>query len=361
MKEQVWKAVNQMAAKAEAVKDDSLIILMANVKEQTKPRSDYRQTSAISEFYSMNQYNDIFEALTWSGYRVKSYFDEIKFISDYSLDLSANVDLSNIVVINSAQQGIHPGRKSLIPAFCDLMGIVHTGSDAYVVSFAREKIHWGSFGKHVGLPICDLWAYDKDHGWLTSAPPSGEEVIVKLSGESSSIGLNRDCIFSYSVEKDHFLSNHSRIYDKRLLVSSFIKGYEVEVPLIRTPDYSFAFSPTGVSVDGKRFLDDVILDYQIRGDHKFSYYCFEEEISSKVAQEMQRIAVEAAKVFNIKGLGRIDFRVQKDGSLFITDISTNPHLTKKMTFDHVFLEAGYEYADVFKCLIGTALSWGEHQ
>ena len=56
-------------------------------------------------------------------------------------------------------------------------------------------------------------------------------------------------------------------------------------------------------------------------------------------------------------MGRIDYRIDNMGSPYVTDIATNPHITKSMTFYYEYQELGLTYADVLDTLIGLTLSW----
>ena len=59
----------------------------------------------------------------------------------------------------------------------------------------------------------------------------------------------------------------------------------------------------------------------------------------------------------IKNMGRIDYRIDTNGDYYITDIATNPHITKSMTFYYEFKKFGLDYPAVLETLIGLALSW----
>lgn len=350
--------VEELIALCEQFREELLIVLVSNVRGKTTAGLNFQGNSAESEYYSSQQHEEIMNCLLSKGFHVKNYFEEIDFIADYVSDYHEGTIPQNICVINSAQKGIHAGRKSLIPAFCDLRGIMHTGSDAYTVSFSRQKEHWTAFAQNAALPVCDSWYYDRYCGWIGQTPPPGKKVIVKLCGESSSIGLGDSSIFEYSPLRDSELSQITKLYGKRLIVSEFIPGLEVEVPFLAMPEGTFVFPPTGISLDNNAFLGNSILNYGIRGNHKFEYYNFDQQYP-QFSKEIIHCTARASKIFGIKGLGRIDYRMTEEGDYRITDIATNPHLTRTMTFGYVFQEAGFDYGSVFEVLVGAALKWRE--
>lgn len=75
------------------------------------------------------------------------FIDEMDFIKNYITNNYYRNDSKYPIVINTAQKGTAIGRKSLIPAFCDLYGLCHTNSNPYVVSLARKQISLQLYSK----------------------------------------------------------------------------------------------------------------------------------------------------------------------------------------------------------------------
>lgn len=338
-------------------KDKLLIILVMNVKELTNNFSDYVQNSVISEYYSYSQYEEIYNTIKLNDYSVKCYFDENDFISDYETGIIRNNYPQKMLVINSAQKGIGPGRKSLIPAFCQLHNILCASSDPYIVSFARNKFHWYCFLREMGFPVCPSWYFSKRKGWIAQkCPPIGETVILKVNSESSSIGLTQDNIVTYNTSTDNFINELSKKFNQDIIVEKFINGFETEVPILISATECCSLFPAGISVENNKYLDNKILDYDIRGNHKFEHYNFHDN-DSVLATKLESLTEAIAIAIGIKNMGRIDYRIDSMGNPYITDIATNPHITKSMTFYYEYAEFGLTYADVLDTLIGLTLSW----
>lgn len=338
-------------------KENIFIVLVMNVKGITNSFKDYSQSSVISEYYSYSQYEEIYNTIRLSGYCVKCYFDENDFISDYETGIIRNHYPRKMLVINSAQKGTGPGRKSLIPAFCQLHNILCASSDPYVVSFSRNKFHWFCFLKELGFPVCPSWHFGKRIGWsVQNRPPIGEKIILKVNSESSSIGLTHSNIVEYSSAIDTYITELSKKYDQDIIAEKFINGYETEVPVLISAKECCSLFPAGISVEDNRYLGDKILDYDIRGNHKFKHYNFY-EINPRLATSLEHLTEDIALSIGIKNMGRIDYRIDSMGNAYVTDIATNPHITKSMTFYYEYQELGLTYTDVLDTLIGLALSW----
>ncbi|MFD1901925.1 hypothetical protein GQR36_21355 [Enterococcus termitis] len=180
-----------------------LIVMVSNVKDLTNRFHDYSDTSVISEYYSITQYEQISLAIKNIGFELKSYFDENDFIKDFENGLLRDNYPKRIIVLNSAQKGTGQGRKSLIPAFCSLHNILYSNSNAYVTSFVRNKFHWNSFLARGDHKVCKNWLYDYRIGWLFDQSPKDDTTIIcKLNSESSSIGLSQKIFLLFQMKKN---------------------------------------------------------------------------------------------------------------------------------------------------------------
>lgn len=345
IKEQIQSSINNYS-----------IILVANVREKTTGFQDYNGTSVISEFLTLTQYELIIDTIRNIGFEVSSYFDENEFIKDcISNNYFQNLG-KQVIVINTAQKGTAVGRKSLIPAFCDLNGLWHTNSNAYIVSLTRNKYHCDSILKTNGFPVTKEYLYFPDTGWfLGQSPNLGEKVIAKLNGETSSIGMTDENIFVYDNTKDYFIQKLSSVYNQPVIIQSFIEGYEVEVPVIIDGNDSEIVLPVGISVDGKECLNESILNYEIRKNLKFGFYNYE-LFNNSISTKLEECSKNVVKLLGIEGFGRVDFRIDTNGNYYITDIAANPHLTKGMSFNYAFEENNMGYQDMLETLIALTIS-----
>lgn len=362
MDQKTRQFIHEMANVCNRNSDEWLIVLIGNIQKETQSYCDYDSTSVMSEYYSYNQYQEISSSIREIGFDSVSYLDEVEFIRDYICERLKNNAPKKLLVVNSAQKGISPGRKSLIPAFCDLHNITYAGSDAYTVSFSRDKYHWNCMLRNGGLPVCPSFLYDAEiDGWLFgSKPPIGKKVIAKLNRESSSIGLNIDSIFEYDHQKDDYLHSLSQSYKQQVIVQSFISGFELEVPALSFENQVYALEPAGIQVDGKQLLDDMILDYNIRGNHLFDFYDYT-KWNPSVASQVLDTTRQVVSAMRLQGVCRVDYRVNLENKFFITDISSNPHITKSMTFWYLYEKSGFRYSDVLRTIIGMAIQKQENQ
>lgn len=330
------------------------IFLVSNIREKTSNFTDYSKTSVISEYLSLNQQELIVDSLRSSGFETVCFIDEMDFINNYITNSYYREDSKYPIVINTAQKGTAIGRKSLIPAFCDLYGLCHTNSNPYVVSLARNKYHCNCILNANGLPTTDDYLYIPNQGWLFDKhPKEGEKVIVKLNYETSSIGLTSDNVFIYNQTKDSFIENLANQFNQSVIVENFIEGFEVEVPVIIGNEIEIVL-PVGITVDNKRNLGNQILDYNIRRDLKFGFYNFE-ETEPEISKQLEKCTKHVVQLLGITGFGRVDYRIDYNKNIYITDIATNPHITKGMSFYYAFSENNLNYTQMLETLISLSL------
>lgn len=348
--------LDQLKSAALSVKDSLIITILCNVAEETTGYENYAEDSITSEFLTAEELNAMTSSLRSAGFETNIYIDETQFIRDVLNDQFYCVPGKHNIVFNSAQKGTSLGRKSLIPAFCDLQHICHSNSNAYIVSLCRDKFFSGKLVETLGFPCPDSWCYRHGGGWLLDRrPESGRKVIAKLNYETSSIGLGSENIFDYGPDAEAFIHRLSQTYRQDIVVQTFIPGYEVEVPVV-IDKRRFAIAPMGVYYRGLEPLGSDILDYEGRKEHSYHFTDFH-RVSDSAAATLERCAVEAAAALGIQGLGRIDFRVTEGDNIpYITDIATNPGIHQNTSIYQGFEDLGYTYEDMMTILVGLTIS-----
>lgn len=339
----------------QAHKGEILLILVANVEGKIPEYDDYENTSVLSEYYTIDEFETISKTYKKLGYEVFCFFSEKEFM--HAIINNKIKTTKKILVINSAQSGTYIGRKSLIPSFCDYYKIMHTGSNPYVVSLCRNKYHTNSIINPYVSHKLNTYLYDMQRKWINNnKPKNGEHIIIKLNYESASIGLTKENIIYYNeTESDYYIANLCKKYNQQIIVQQFVSGYEVELPLLLSIQNT-ALIPVGISMKENPFIGDNILDYTARFQHSYDFYDFKEHNKNLTIQLHQK-AIQIANILGLEGFCRIDFRIDSTKqNYYVTDIATNPHITKDSSFAYSFDKLGYTYDDMFSCMIGCTLA-----
>lgn len=352
----IKKKIQNYIDTAKSMSENILVIVLGNVKGITHDYTDFTNgTSVASEFYSLDQFNLIVNSLQKNNIETLCYFDEMDFISDFLNNRIRNNYPKKFIVLNFAQKGIVQGRKSLIPVFCEMNGLMHTNSNGFASSFAREKYYWGlSLKPFVSTP--ESWLYGKN-GWIAGCPNEGLKVIAKLPNQASSIGLDSDSsVFNYTHKKDGYIEEMLRQYDEPILIQEFISGREAEVPVFYNGKDCFSLPPAGITIDGEDNLGNRFLNYKRRGNQGFGRYNLELH-DANLATQLRCASEKISQIMDLQGISRIDYRIAYNGNYYVTDINCNPHLTATSCIAKSLGYIGFEqYDHLILALIGLTLS-----
>lgn len=321
-------------------------IIVCNKKDTTKIINNYSNSSIETEFLS----EDEFEQLSEMAYSQHLPFDiftsEINFMTSIILNYH-KLKNKNIVVYNSAQNGIGAGRKSLIPAFCNLLQLTCTGSDAYRVSLCRDKFAINCILKanNINVPLSFL-CHDTNDIDL----PKGKYLIKPLY-ESASIGITDKNIFYSDNIPNEYINELIIKLKQPLLIQTFIDGYEFEIPILKRNDDILIFEPVVLSLNKRsKYMGANILDYKKIFDDNYNFNQMPMEMCT-YNNALEEPARYVAELLELNGLCRIDGRITKDGSFFITDVSTNPHFIHHSSVNFAFHLNNYSDSDIFKSIL----------
>lgn len=323
-------------------------IIVCNKKNDTIVNSNYQNSSIETEFLN----DDEFEQLCNMAYSQHIPFDiftsEISFIKNI-LDNYDKIINKNIVVYNSAQNGTGAGRKSLIPAFCNLLKITCTGSDAYRVSLCRDKFAINSILKANNICVPKSFLYNNDNNYTINIPEG--KYLIKPLYESASIGIKNENIFYTENIPTGYIKELYQNLNQPLILQTFISGYEFEVPVLKKNDDVLIFDPVILSLNKDDiYMGDNILNYEriYNDDYIFT------DIPTEMSIYNESIKNTAQKVVNLLGLNglcRVDGRITRNGTVYITDVSTNPHFIKHSSVNYAFHSCNYTDSDIFKSIL----------
>ena len=338
-----------------------LVVIVGNVTGITQKYDDYTAGSSITdEYYTLSQYNRISSSLQKLGFSTLCYFDEMDFIYDILTYRIRNNYPQKFIVLNFAQKGLVRGRKSLIPVFCDMNNIIHTNSNGFACSFAREKYYWGLCLQNF-YNIPNGWLYDNlTNSWVAGKPVEGTKVIAKLCNQSSSIGLeSQESVFVYKNTSDKKIKSIANSYHQPVLVQECISGKEVEVPVFFDGETAICLPPSGIKIMNDCNLNDQILTSDIRCHGGFMLFNFDRHCP-EVSLDIRSQTAKIVKLFNLQGICRIDYRINAMDEAYVMDINCNPHLTETSSVHNGFRYLGFkEYSETLLALLGHTIKRSE--
>jgi len=300
-----------------------------------------------NEFFSRSEFAEITSAIFYSFGFARTFYSELEFIR-YMLE--KNICYNECIVYNFARDGRANGKKSLIPAFCDLLNIMYTGSDAFVISLLRNKYIYTEFlGKNkISVPQSKIFSQSEDFLDLLTIF-SDHQVIVKNRYESASIGLSSENVFQFN--QDSYKKLHSLLQTMKtdsLLIQEYIDGIECEVLVLQYKGTYYALNPVKIIFNTEHnFIDS---DTSNQYNYKFDI------LESPANTTIQEMAVLAAKILGIKDYARFDFRL-KNNVPYLIDIAGTPYTIYHSSIAYLFTNYyRLPYESIYKVIVACMLS-----
>lgn len=321
--------------------------VIANVSNTIQNEEDFIEHTSFSEFFSKAEFASIISAITELYGYVRIFYSETELMT-YVLNNKSNLNTEKIIIYNFARDGICEGKKSLIPAFCNLFGLTYTGSNPFVISLLRNKKIYTSYLKAYNIPVPITMSYKKNRNF-SSHIFQEEYLIVKHIYESASIGMTEQNIIKNC--EDHLLAP---ILDElcinmksdEILVQDYIKGRECEVFVIKMGDEYLAFPPIELSIHNSEIITTSISD-----TFDYSFSPLERNVTNPICNAIMNAAKKAAELLGVDTYARFDFRVNPRGDFYLIDIAGTPYITRHSSIAYLFINClELKYTDIFLLL-----------
>ena len=323
-------------------KNDLNIILLAHVLEPRGYKNKEQLQSSDTERFSIDEFNEIYQGIVNAGYYIQSvYFNEIDFINEYLMHPDR---FSNCLIYNLFRNGAGYNKKTVIPAFCELVGLRYSTSSSLACAVCRNKYYFSILLQKHNIPVPRSWFLLSDGNWLSDSPQTGTKVICKPASESASQGINNSHIFYSDYDSYKLLKGNEYI------VQEFIDGKECEVPVIKISNDIIVFPPVGIDLHTHQIMDE-----ECSTNYDYGFYSIQNVLSPQTINIITKYAKEAFLVLKMEVYGRIDFRIDIYGNPYIFDISTTPYTTSHSSFSYSFIEESLGYSDIYNAIIIASL------
>lgn len=332
------------------------IWIIANVSDTVQSKEDYIHHADFSEFFTKAEFASISSAIANIFGYVRIFYSELEFIK-YIVNNKNNFDDERILVYNFARDGVKEGKKSLIPAFCDLFGINYIGSNPFVISLLRNKYIYTKFLENENVPVPKTFRYNESIDQDLSKLESLKSIIIKNTFESASIGMDENNVIKAHPQftlLEQIKSHCSKIESSDLLIQEFVDGMECEVFVVEYLKKYYAFPPVKININNSN-----IITYSISNVYDYTFSPLANDMCEDICQKIMFSAEKAANALNISDYARFDFRVTSNGNFYLIDIAGSPYLTRHSSVEFLFTQIlQLEYSDIFALL--AALSEANH-
>ncbi|MFC2149071.1 D-alanine--D-alanine ligase [Candidatus Auribacterota bacterium] len=297
--------------------------------------------------------NDVCNALSELGHKaepVAIYDDPMKFIAslvDFGPDLAFN--LVESVYNNSAYE-------MNIPGLLELLKIPYTGSPSIALGLCVEKGKAKELLASRGIPTPGFFTArsTSDLGKLNIDFP----LFVKPLHEDGSLGISADSVVSDRDGLYEIVEKLSARYGS-VLIEKYIDGRELNVSILGNnppkvlpvSEIDYSQMPSG---------SPKVLTYNAKWINHSEEYIGSKPlcpacISDKTKLLLERYVLDVFELFSLKDYGRVDFRMDKSGNVYVIDINPNPCISVESGFIRSAGVAGYSFTETIGKIIDSSM------
>ncbi|HUH12525.1 MAG TPA: hypothetical protein VMK65_05425 [Longimicrobiales bacterium] len=259
------------------------------------------------------------------------------------------------------------GRADLEPhvaAVVELLGLPMTGCAAETLALCRRKDRVNALLGQAGIPV-PAWtvtwpARDGAHAARVAAGWVRFPAIVKPAGEDGSVGITQASVAPDEAALGRALTAAAPFGD--VLVQEFVGRREVVVGIVGDEvlppaEIDFAALPAGLSP---------MVSYEA----KWSAGSAEDvgtrpvcpaDVSEEVEERARALAADAWRLVGGRGYGRVDFRLDEDGSLHLIEVNPNPDLAPVAGLARMADAHGWSYRELVARILLGATPHGRRQ
>jgi len=233
-------------------------------------------------------------------------------------DFSILVD-DETISFDAVLIGIHgtPGEDGKLQGYFDMLHIPYTSCDCATSAITFNKRYTVAIAAASGMKVSKSVLLFKKKGQNANEVVKNLRfpVFVKPNNGGSSIGMSK--VMMPSEELGRAIDKAFK-EDDQVLIEEFIEGREFTIGVFQAKGEIIALPITNV-ISKKDFFD-----YEAKY-HGASEEITPAEINDAMAQKISAAAVKAYRIFNCKGVVRIDFIYNEaEGEPYMLEINTVP-------------------------------------
>jgi D-alanine-D-alanine ligase len=254
------------------------------------------------------------------------------------------------------------GRGSLIhlaPSLLDALGIPYTGAGTDAVFSTSQKLIAKKILRGGGVAT-PPW-HDAEDPEQTAVPPG--VYLIKSIWEHASVGLDEDAVVRETGggEVRTAMARRRGAPGFPHFAEAFIEGREFNLSLLVGTDGPEVLPPAEIVFRDYPAGKPRIVCYRAKWEEdSFEYgatprsFDFPASDAALLA-DLSGLAQRCWSLFGLKGYGRVDFRVDRDGIPWVLEVNTNPCLSPEAGFCAAAERAGLSFGQVIQRIVDEAL------
>lgn len=315
--------------------------------------SDLPPDAPLEDLATLDMARDIANALKRLGYETRT----LPFVSDLAVNRAQLADLKPDFVFNLVEAIFGKGALAFIaPALFEDIKIPFVGSGSSAIFATTDKILSKQVLKSLNIAT-PAWATAPDFSGVDEA----KRYIVKNAREDASIGIDSDSVVQTRAA---VIARAKRANEERQgewFAEEYVDGREFNVAVLDGED-----GPEVMPLAEMTFQDypedkPKIVDYKAKwNENTFEYenscrYFIDESEESALAAKLSDTALKSWRAFGLRGWGRVDMRVNENGTPLVIDINANSDLSEGMGMADAAEKKGISYDALIARIVDSTL------
>jgi D-alanine-D-alanine ligase len=246
-------------------------------------------------------------------------------------------------------------KEPYVAAYYDLLGLRYTGSGARGLTLAMDKALAKKVISFHGVAT-PRWAVVW-RGRLDSAHDIEFPVIVKPAREDGSIGIGFDALAGNIKELMERIDQLHAEFDHPVLIEQYIDGREIYMGLLGNHQPE-ALPPVELDLSHLPKGTPRIAGTEVKWAEGTRAYRGSKvsvpKLSDDVLETMQRAAITAFQSLGLRDYARVDFRLTRDGKVYLIEANPNPYLASGAEFIKGARASGRTYAQTILEIVALA-------
>lgn len=307
----------------------------------------YRSATTIYHHLDKTRYNVFVIDITREGWFYKD--EQARRWSVNKQDFSVAIAEGKTVHFDAVFLGLHgtPGEDGKLQGYFDMIGLPYTSSSAATSALTFNKRYTTAVAAAAGIPVAKSVLFIRDQfASPEEALRLNYPVFVKPNNGGSSIGMSR--VNQPSEELGAAIEKAFR-EDNEVLVEEMINGREFTVGVFRTGGRVEVLPITEILAHNEFF------DFEAKYEGKSSEIT-PAEISDEWKTALEQTAARIYRVFNCKGVVRIDFIYNEaQQKAFMLEINSIPGQSDASVIPQQVRAKGWNLTDFYTKLVEEAL------
>jgi D-alanine-D-alanine ligase len=313
-------------------------------------KSDYKfkegdPVDANAEFDHPSTIDVIAKAIASNGFKVKKIGN--------AANLLEKIDNLGVDIVFNISEGLTGrNRESQVPILLEMAGVPFVGADALTLGLTLDKVVAKKIfiAEHIPTPrFFEVSSPDA----LLGIDHCKFPMIVKPRFEGSSKGLSENSRVENMEGLKEQVEFITKTYKQPALVEEFISGQEFTVAIVGNDDPE-VMPVVQIKIDGKLKLNDKFYTFARITSDRLEYVC-PAKISQELKNKLDDLALKVYRSVDCRDFGRVDFRVDNEGSPYVLEINPLPSLSTEDVFMLVAKNIGITYEEMIGRILNSAL------